>query len=118
MKLTVVADEGDVLRLSATGSVSRDDSAPLADPMRDVLGARGYSRHVVFDMGGVDFIDSSGVSWLLVCHKRFREAGHKMVLHSLQPMVHNVVKMLRLDLVFDLADHESAALEMLREPQS
>lgn len=63
-----------------------------------------YSRRVYFDLSGIDYIDSSGVSWLLSCNRRFREAGGKLVLHSLHPLVSQVLRMLKLEKVLHLAE--------------
>jgi anti-anti-sigma factor len=74
-----------------------------------------YARRVFFDMSAVDYIDSSGVSWLLICHKRFREAGGKLVLHSIHPMVKQVLGVLKLERVLHLADTPEKAREELNE---
>jgi anti-anti-sigma factor len=115
MKLSVVSDDGDVLRLQATGRITQDDLSPSFDQMRELLGAGGYTRNVLLSLADVDFIDTSGISWLLACHKRFREGNGKLVIHSVVPMVLEVLKMLRLNLVFRLADNAAAALDLLRE---
>ena len=109
MELTVASDDGGVLRLQLAGSITQDDLWPFSDPMLELLGEEGYARKVALSLADVDFIDSSGISWLLVRHKRFRQAEGKLVIHSVPPMVAEVVKMLRLNLVFLLADDETAA---------
>jgi anti-anti-sigma factor len=57
--------------------------------------------------------DSSGVNWLLVAQKRIHEQGGKLVLHSLSPIANNVLKVLNLHSVFQVAESEAAALRML-----
>jgi anti-anti-sigma factor len=115
MELTVKARQDGILRMQVVGRVVYDALDPKPGQLADLLGSEGYAQKVLVDLGGVDFIDSSGLSWLLVSHKRFREAGGRLVLHSLQPMVLDVVKVLRLDKVFALADNERAALDLVRE---
>ena len=80
---------------------------PLAAHNPDV-----YTRRVLFD---VDYVDSSGVSWLLTCHKRSREAGGKLILHSITPLVLQVIRVLKLDQVFCIADSARAAREQTSE---
>ncbi len=112
MELTAVSDEGGLLRLSAAGRITQDDVTPHADRFGDLLGAAGYARKVVLGLTNVDYIDSSGISWLLVRHKRFREADGKLVIHSVPPMVRQVLEMLRLNLVLHLTDDEPAAVAL------
>jgi anti-anti-sigma factor len=83
---------------------------PLATYNPDI-----YKRRVLFDLSGVDYVDSSGVSWLLTCHKRFREAGGKLILHSITPLVMQVIRVLKLDQVFCIADSARAAREQMSE---
>ncbi|MBN2475402.1 MAG: STAS domain-containing protein [Pirellulales bacterium] len=108
----MASDEGQVLRLRLAGRVTQDDLWPFSDPLHDMLGEQGYARQIVVSLADVEFIDSSGISWLLVRHKRFRQAEGRMVLHSVPPAVSEVLQMLRLDLVFHLAKDEAAALRL------
>ncbi len=113
MELTLVSENENILRLSVAGRIVQS-ALVAADPLSDAMGGEDYSRDVLLDMAQVEYIDSSGIGWLLARHKRFREAGGKLVIHSPSSMVSDVVKMLRLDTVFDLADDESAATVLTR----
>ncbi len=113
MELTVVLDGDGPLRLKATGRITPDDATAFADPLAALLGSAGYARRVVMSLEEAEFINSSGISWLLARHRRFREAGGKFVLHSVSPMVLQVIRTLRMDSVFLLADHEPAAVAMI-----
>ena len=113
MELARVSDDGNVLRLQAKGCVKQDAAMAELEPMGALLGGQGYSRKILLDMSEADFVDSSGLSWLLVCHKRFRQAGGKVVLHSVPLVVMQVLRVLCLDRAFDLADDEPAALSLL-----
>ena len=112
MELKKVSDEGGVLRLEAKGHVVQEALRLGLDPMQDLLGGDGYHRHVLLGMADVDFVDSSGVNWMLVHHKRFRETGGKLLIHSVPPTVKEVLQILRMDLVFHLAEDESTAMAM------
>jgi len=117
MELSTVSDDGQVLRLRASGRITQDVLSPREDELGELLGAEGYARRVVLSLADVDFMDTSGISWLLARHKRFREAGGTLVIHSLLPMVLEVLKVLRLHLVFRLAENESAALASIQGGQ-
>jgi anti-sigma B factor antagonist len=83
---------------------------PLAREMPDI-----YSRRVLLDLAGTDYVDSTGVSWLLTCHKRCREGGGRLVLHSLTPLVKQVLQVLKLDRVLHVADNAEKARAELNE---
>jgi anti-anti-sigma factor len=88
------------------------------EPGQDPLTAQEpgiYSRPVAFDLSGTDYIDSTGVSWLLTCQKRCREAGGKLVLHSVTPLVKQVLGVLKLDRVLHLAENAEKARAQLNE---
>ena len=117
MKLSTVSDNGDVLCLRASGAITQDHLSPSVDELGNLLGSEGYARQVVVSLAEVDFIDTSGISWFLARHKRFRQASGKLVLHSLVPMVLDVLKMLRLHEVFHLAEDEPAAMALAQGGQ-
>jgi anti-anti-sigma factor len=114
MELRVLSDDGDVLRLQLAGRIVQTEERLESDTMADVLGSGGYARNVVLGLEETEFIDSSGLSWLVVRHKRFCEAGGKLVLHSIPPSVSQILMMMRLELVLNLAEDESTALELIR----
>jgi anti-anti-sigma factor len=113
MQLSFSSD-GDAVAVALKGRITHATldigNDPLAVHNPDI-----YKRRVLFDLSGVDYVDSSGVSWLLTCHKRCREAGGKLVLHSITPLVMQVIRVLKLDQVFCIADSARAAREQTSE---
>ena len=83
---------------------------PLVREMPDI-----YSRRLLLDLSGTDYIDSTGVSWLLTCHKRCREAGGRLGLHSLNPLVKQVLQVLKLDRVLHIAENAEKARADMNE---
>jgi len=112
MDLDVVSDDGNLVRLQMKGRIVQDVMAHQAEPIGELLGPNGYRRKVLMNLSKTDFIGSSGLSWLLVAHKRFREAGGQLVLHSIPVMVRDVLKVMRLDMVLDVAENESDAITL------
>jgi len=112
MKLTVQSDNGDAVLLRIEGRVSQRD-VEVHDPIVESLGENVYGRRLVLDLSEVASLDSSGVNWLLVAQKRMHQQGGTLVLHSLSPIANNVLKVLNLHTVFQVADSEAAALRML-----
>ncbi len=95
--------------LRLTGKVTGDDlRAAGCDPI-DLFGADVYSKPLLIDMSGTDFLDSSGIGWLLEQHKRFRSGKGKLILHSVPPMVAKVMQLMSLNRVLQIADDEQTA---------
>lgn len=114
MKFSVSEDQGQVAHVTINGSLTQPDIAPPMDPFRAVLGHDVYKRIVLLDMRHSNYLDSMCVGWLLSAHKRFRENGGKLVIHSLQPLASNTISLLRLNTVFQLAVDTQKALELAR----
>ena len=102
MKLSIAQDDGQQVRVVVDGQVTQREVDPLHEPLGELLGPEVYSRLVRLDLSGTNYLDSSGVGWLLTCHKRMRQAGGKLTLHAPHPMVSNVLKILKLERVFEI----------------
>jgi len=113
MKLCIQSENGGSVLVSLEGRVSQRD-LEVSDPLESTLGHDVFSRHVGMDMSEVSSLDSSGVNWLLTTQKKMRTEGGQLVLHSLSPIAKNVLRVLNLHTVFELADNEEEALRLLR----
>ncbi|MFN0019085.1 MAG: STAS domain-containing protein [Pirellulaceae bacterium] len=109
MKMTVAASDGELVRVALSGPVTQRELAPMSEPLQDLLGPSAYSKRVMLDLNEVSYLDSSGVGWLLSCHKKMRQGGGRMVVHSYSPIVSNVFRVLKLERVLDLAENAMAA---------
>ncbi len=114
MQLSVLANDNQVVRLQLAGRVDQDVVNPDCERLREELGDDAYKRHVLLDMSDVEMLDSSGVAWLLAEHKRCREAGGKLVLHSLSLLARNVLRVLNMHLVLKIVADEDDAVQVLR----
>lgn len=109
MQVKVISVAGDVLRIRTEGKIGQNDRPAGEEPIESLLGSDVFSRKVLLSLDGSDLIDSMGVAWLLECHKRFRDAGGMLVIHSIPPLINQVLRIMRLELVFNLAEDETAA---------
>ena len=103
MKLTQVADDGTLLHLRCEGTITQEGLIAHNDLLAEVIGPAYATRRVLLDLERCEFIDSSGVGWLVVYHKRFAVAGGKLILHSVPPRVLHVLQILRMHLIFNIA---------------
>lgn len=112
IELKLVWNEGDLVRVETAGKISRDGLKPLQNPFVDLLGGAIFSRKVLLNLRNSHYLDSTGVEWLLSNHKKFKEAGGRLVIHSFNPVIAQILKLMRMDLVLDLAKDEAAATEL------
>lgn len=115
MKLSIQSREADLFHVALSGDVSQKHVSPLEDPLGDLLGDECYRSKVLLDMSGIEGLDSSGVSWLLSCRKRFKRNGGLFVLHSPSPFASDVLRVLNMHRIFRMAGNENEALELVQE---
>jgi anti-anti-sigma factor len=102
-------EEGGIVNVNVEGRIVHGEIDMADDPLKARLGPDVYKKKVLINLEKTEFVDSAGISWLLIIHKRCREAGGTMVIHSITPMVRQVLNVLRLDHVFHLAGDATAA---------
>ncbi len=109
MNLQIISTKDSHVHIAVSGKVSQDGIPRDKEPISGLLGPDAYTLTVLLDLKDTEVIDSSGIGWLLVCHKRFAEQGGRMICHSAPPAVANVFKLMRMDLVFDSAANAAEA---------
>lgn len=101
--------------LARVGDLSFPSAIGSDEPITTALGEHAYQQRVLLDMGDVEMLDSSAVGWLLKCNKAFRDAGGQLVIHTVRPAARNVLKVLRVDQVLNVADSEAEAIRAIDE---
>jgi len=109
MRLTMVSHTDQVTRLQCEGEITQFDIPTDRDPFQDTLGPVIYRRRVLLDMEKAEYIDSSGIGWLLAAHKRFQREGGRLILHSVPPAVEQVLRLLKLNTLLTIAADEREA---------
>jgi anti-anti-sigma factor len=117
MELRILSDEGDLLHIETVGSKVQPELPKAFAPLDALLGSGGYGQRMMLNLTETRFIDSSGLSWLVVCHKRFIQGNGKLVIHSVRPTIMDLFKMMRLELVLNLAEDEPAARKLMGDEQ-
>lgn len=113
MEIKLVWNDGDLVRLETLGKLSRDGWNANRDPLGDLFGPNIYAGKVLLSLEHSQYLDSTGVEWLLSCHKRFEANGGKLVIRCHNPVMLQILKMMRMDLVLHLAKDEAAALQLV-----
>jgi anti-anti-sigma factor len=112
MKLNLVGQEEGLVHVECEGEIKAEFVGTATDPMQALLGPLVYSHKVMLDLEKATYIDSAGLGWLVICHKRFVENNGNLVLHSVSPQVYRVLQIVRLPLILNIAAGEAAARAM------
>jgi anti-sigma B factor antagonist len=100
---------GDVTVLVLTGQVLLDDGDLAFGKRISELIDRGCAK-VVLDLGGVTYIDSSGIGMIVFQQKALKQHGGDMKLLHLNRRAETLFGMLKLLIVFERFDDEPAAV--------
>ncbi len=107
MELSIVED-GEIVVVILKGDIDLEHSSRMRQNLLDIL---GDARAVIVDLSGVSMIDSSGIASLLEGFQEARKKGKDFILAAPGDPVMRVLKLARLDTVFQIADDVTAAKE-------
>jgi anti-anti-sigma factor len=108
MKLSLVPSGDGLFKVACSGELTMLDVKD-ADPLEALLGADGFGRMVLMDLERTTFLDTAAVGWLIGLHKKFRQAGGRLILHSVPPLIDQMFRLLKLPAVLRVAGDEAAA---------
>jgi len=101
---------GDVTILDLTGEVRiGDSSVALRDSIRNL--ADQGKKKVLLNLGGVKYIDSSGIGELIANYTTLKRGGGQLKLLNLTDRVQNLLVITKLLTVFDAYEDEAEALK-------
>ena len=86
-----------------------EESASVRDLTRDLLN-QGHKK-ILFNLGNVDYIDSSGLGSLVSAFTSVKKHGGDLKLLNLTDKVESVLQITKLYTVFDILDDEAVALK-------
>jgi anti-anti-sigma factor len=109
MKLSVAADDGVVVRVRCEGEISEIRFQADGNPLENLLGPGCYARKVLLDLERADWIDSSGINWLVRTNTSFKSQGGSFVLFALARRVDEVLKFCKMERIFRMAPDEATA---------
>lgn len=109
-KLTIAEREaGEVTVLTLSGQMLLDDGdLAFGRYVRDLINRERI--RIILDLGGVTYIDSSGIGMLAAKLKTVRERGGDMRLLHLTSRSQRLFGMMKLKSAFELFDDEAMAL--------
>jgi len=83
---------GNVLVVAVAGELDHHTAAALKGSIQEELG-KGVARHIVLDLSGLSFMDSSGLGVLLGRYKELAKWQGNMLAFGLQPLVEKLFLM-------------------------
>lgn len=101
---------GDVIVLDLSGKVTlgQGDEALLAKVGELVDG--GGTKHLLVNLEHVPYMDSSGLSTLVLCYKRATAAGATIKLLNTRKRVYDLLHVVKLDTIFESFTTEVQAI--------
>jgi anti-anti-sigma factor len=110
MNLNVISDDNNLVHVRCAGKISQDEFPNGADPLEALLGEHGgFGRKVLLNLEEATFIDSSGISWLLISHKHCLQQGGCLVVHSVPPLIDHVAQLVKLPRIMHFAKDAAGA---------
>ena len=85
-----------------------EESAALRSLVGDLL-SKGHKK-ILFNLGDVNYIDSSGLGHLVSAFTSVRKQDGELKLLNLTKKVHDVMQITKLYTVFEIMDDEAAAV--------
>ena len=101
---------GNLIIVALTGDVDLEYSPGLRDALLDNV---GKADGIVVDLSGVIMIDSSGIASLLEAFQMSRKRGKGFILADVGEPVMKVLKLARLETVFEIADDVQTARQAM-----
>jgi anti-sigma B factor antagonist len=86
-----------------------EESAALRDLVRDLL-TKGHKK-ILFNLGDVDYIDSTGLGSLISAFTSVLKQGGELKLFNLTNKVQDVLQITKLYTVFDILNDEAAGVK-------
>jgi anti-anti-sigma factor len=105
--------DGVVISLDNPVALNDFRSNTLREELYEFIQTRPDPR-IVVDLAGIDYLSSSGVAILVGLKRRVDIQNGKLVFCRVQPLVCDLLRVMRLNQYFTFADEESDALALLR----
>jgi anti-anti-sigma factor len=99
----------DILILSADGGLNSQNAEQFVDELQNLVDAG--AQKLIVDCTKLSYISSYGIGILIRLHKRLAEGGGEVKIAAVDSPIVKVLRLLRLDTVFEIYDNEREARE-------
>jgi anti-anti-sigma factor len=108
MKLKLASVDKKLILLECSETITLID-VQERDPLDALLGVGCAKSAILLDLSRTTYIDSAAVSWFIRCNKACKAEGGCFVIHSIPPMVKQVLQLLHMEKILHLAENEAQA---------
>ena len=91
------------------------DASNAKDFKREIAPILGGASKLVFDLGQLRFVDSSGLGAILSCLRQVNSAGGELRLCGLSKPVRALFELVRMHRIFDICDTRDDAIRTLQK---
>ena len=104
-----IRDHGDIRVIEMSGKITiGTGDVKVRELVSQAL--EDDKNKIVFDLGGVTAIDSSGIGEMVACYTTVTKRGGQLKLMHLSPKITDILQVTQLITVFDVFDDEREAL--------
>jgi len=107
LNLNILTDDGEAVQVLCAGRLSQQSLSAEVDPLERLLGPTVFARRVLLNLEHVEFLDSSGLGWLIQCHQRFGKNGGVLSLCKLPPRILQMLQFCSMDRYLHLIREEA-----------
>jgi anti-sigma B factor antagonist len=108
------ADAGvQFVTFESAGGLNDFRNAALRDALYELVATHDEPM-LAIDLAKVDYLSSSGVAILVGLKRRVETKGGRIVMFHLQPIVRDLLGVMKLDRFFIMSDTEAQAIDALR----
>ena len=100
--------QDELVVVDVSGDVDMAHSAAFQQGLSDVMAKK--PKHVILDMGGVDYMDSSGIASLVKLQSQAKAIGASLSLVAVHQNVQSIFQITRLDGLFKVFATEQEAI--------
>ena len=102
--------EPDIVLLEISGRITLGrDCEDVVWAVDDLI--RGSRKKIVFDLSGLEYVDSMGIGVIVMSYGKIRAAGGELRLASLQPRIAELMTTTKLDQIWRFYPTAAAAVE-------
>ena len=102
-----------VVTFESAGGLNDFRNSALRDALYELVATHNDPMLAV-DLAKVDYLSSSGVAILVGLKRRVETKGGKIVIFHVQPIVRDLLAVMKLDRFFAISEDESKAIDSLR----
>ncbi len=100
--------------LSLAGRISQTAVNVPQAQLSEQLGVDSLNQKILVSLQQTDYIDSSGIGWLLATDKQIRDSGGQLILYSLPLDIQHVFGLMKLNTVLKIAKDKAHATAIAR----